>query len=235
MPEDAIIKKDKPVCFGHRGAMGYAPENTLLSIQKALALGVDGIEIDVYFVDGQLFVFHDNRLERTTNGQGYIQEKSASYIRSLDAGQGQKIPTLNEVFDLVDKQVVVNIELKGEGTADPVVQFIGDQLALGWSIDSIIVSSFNHRLLHRVRALNSKIRLGALCVGLPIDNAQFAATLDAYSIHLAKEFVDKAIVDDAHQRGLQVYVFTVNEREEATRLMSLGVDGFFSNFPDRLM
>lgn len=221
-------------CFGHRGAMGYAPENTLLSVQKALDLGVDGIEIDVYFVDNELLVFHDSRLERTTNGEGYIQEKTLGYLRSLNAGQGEKIPTLQEVFALVDKSVVINIELKGFATADPVVQFIHKQIALGWHYDSIIVSSFNHRLLRRVKELDEKIMIGALCVGLPVDNAKFAEVLKAYSVKVEKDFIDQEMVDDAHRRGLKIFVFTVNEVDEANRLKALGVDGVFSDYPDKI-
>jgi glycerophosphoryl diester phosphodiesterase len=89
------------ICFGHRGAAGYAPENTLASVEKAISLGADWVEVDVYAVENELVVIHDDRLERTTNGSGYIIEQSLEYLRSLDAGEGEKIPFLREIFDLV--------------------------------------------------------------------------------------------------------------------------------------
>ena len=90
------------IIIGHRGAMGYEPENTLRSFQKALDLGVDMIEFDVHLCkSGELVVFHDEKVNRTTNGQGYIAQKSLEKLKELDAGQGEKIPTLEEVLDLV--------------------------------------------------------------------------------------------------------------------------------------
>ena len=105
------------LCIGHRGAMGHAPENTLLSLKKALEMGAPCVEVDVYFVDGHLLVFHDDRLERTTNGFGYLADHDFEYLRSLDAGEGERIPTLREVFETVGLKAGVNIELKGPGTA----------------------------------------------------------------------------------------------------------------------
>ena len=92
------------LCIGHRGAMGHEPENTLLSVRKALSLGVDAVEIDVYNVEDNLVVIHDRNLSRTTNGTGYLTERSFQYLRSLDAGKGEQIPTLREVIDTIDKQ-----------------------------------------------------------------------------------------------------------------------------------
>ena len=119
------------LCIGHRGAMGHAPENTLLSVTKALDLGVKWIEIDVYFIDKELVVIHDDRLERTTDGIGYVQEQSLDYLRSLDAGKGEKIPLLREIFDLIDGRAGINIELKGVNTAEPVVKLIRKYLKIG--------------------------------------------------------------------------------------------------------
>ena len=80
------------LCIGHRGAMGYAPENTLKSLKKALELGASWVEGDVHYVDNNLIVMHDETLERTTNGKGYLADKTFSYLRSLDAGEGEKVP-----------------------------------------------------------------------------------------------------------------------------------------------
>src|SRR6056297_2287931 len=102
--------------IGHRGAMGYEPENTLRSFKKAIELNVDMVELDVYVCSsGELVVIHDDKVDKTTNGKGYVSEKSFDELRKLDAGMGEKIPTLQEVLDLIDKRAKVNIELKGKG------------------------------------------------------------------------------------------------------------------------
>lgn len=223
------------LCIGHRGAMGHAPENTLASIRKALELGAPCVEIDVYHVDGQLVVFHDRRLERTTNGTGYLLEQTFTGLRSLDAGNGEKIPTLKEVFEAVRLKAGVNIELKGPGTAKPVVKFLSGMRAVGWNDDLILISSFDHRELARVRRMDPRIKLGAMMVGLPVDDAAFAASLGAYSVHLSLEFIDRKFVDDAHSRGLRVFVFTVNHPEDIKKMRELDVDGVFTNYPERVL
>ena len=223
------------LCIGHRGAMGHAPENTLASFQKALELGTPCVELDVYYVDGKLMVFHDDRLERTTNGSGYLLDRNFDYLRSLDAGNGEKIPTLREVFEAIDLRAGVNIELKGPDTARPVVEFISALRKHGWNDDLILVSSFNHRELAEVRRIDSRIRLGAMIVGLPVDNAAFAAVLGAYSVHLSLEFIDRRFVDNAHSRGLRVFVFTVNHPDDICKMEKLRVDGVFTNYPERVL
>ncbi|MFA6422345.1 MAG: glycerophosphodiester phosphodiesterase family protein [Candidatus Buchananbacteria bacterium] len=221
--------------IGHRGALGYAPENTLLSFQKAIDLGVDMVELDVYVCKtGELVVIHDDRLERTTNGEGYIWEKTLSELKELDAGEGQKIPTLVEVFDLVNKKVKINIELKGEGTAQPVAKMIREYIELGWDEDMFFVSSFNHHELKKFKELMPNVKIGALIVANPLDYAKFGSDLNAWSINLCIEFINQAIVDDAHGRGLKVLVWTVNNPEDIERMKKLNVDGIFSNFPDRI-
>src|SRR5579862_2625349 len=106
-------------CFGHRGAAGHEPENTLRSVRKALELGANGIEVDVQLADDHLVVIHDATLDRTTDGTGAVAEKSFACLRSLDAGRSERIPTLEEVFDAVNRQAVINVEFKGPGTAPP--------------------------------------------------------------------------------------------------------------------
>lgn len=223
------------LCIGHRGAMGHAPENTLASIRKALELGVPCVEIDVYFVDGQLVVFHDSRLERTTNGTGYLLDQNFSDLRSLDAGDGEKIPTLKEVFEAVHLQAGINIELKGPNTARQVVEFVFKMRDMGWSDDLILISSFDHRELARIRQLDPRIKVGAMIVGLPVNDSAFAESLGAYSVHLSLEFIDRRFVDDAHSRGLRVFVFTVNHPEDIIKMGELGVDGVFTNYPERVL
>ncbi len=158
----------KLFCFGHRGACGHEPENTIRSVRKALALGADGVEVDVYFVDGQLVVIHDDTLERTTNGRGRVAGKTFACLRSLDAGLGEKIPTLAEIFDAVNRRAVINVELKGPHTATPVVALItGYVNRHGWRFDDFLVSSFDHAQLREAKQLCPEIRIGALIEKVP--------------------------------------------------------------------
>jgi len=222
--------------IGHRGAMGYEPENTLLSFQKALKLGVDAVELDVYCCKtGELVVIHDDKVDRTTNGEGYVVEKTFAELRSFDAGKGQKIPTLEEVLDLIDKKAAVVIELKGINTAGPVSKTLKKYIQeRSWSADLFWISSFNHYELREFHNLYPEIKIGALITGIPLGYAEFAEKLGAKSLNLCVEFVNQEFVDSAHQRGMKVFVWTVNDPEEIKRIKALGVDGIFSNFPDRL-
>ncbi|MEN8167899.1 MAG: glycerophosphodiester phosphodiesterase family protein [Pseudomonadota bacterium] len=215
--------------------MGHEPENTLSSVRKALVLGAPYVEVDVHYVDGQLVVFHNNRLERTTNGVGYLSEQSFEYLRSLDAGGGQRIPTLEEVCEVIDSQACLNIELRGPNTVAPVSELISNLIKSGWDKEAILVSSFNHRELLEMKRLSQDIKLGALIKGLLVDDAKFAEDLGAFSVHPSLDCVDQRFVDDAHTRGLQVYVYTVNHPDDIDKMYKLGVDGVFTDFPERVI
>lgn len=224
------------VVIGHRGARGHAPENTLLAIDTGIALGAHMVEFDVQRVGEKLVVIHDPRLERTTNGTGRVIDREFDYLRSLDAGQGQQIPTLEEVIDLVDQRVVMNIELKSaDGTGALVAKTIREYLAQGWSTAQFLVSSFHLPELYEFKQAMPEISVGALLCGVPLDWAAVATELGADSLNFSVEFVDGRLIVDAKQRGLQVLVYTVNHPEDALWLRSLGVDGVFSDYPDRIL
>lgn len=223
------------LCIAHRGARGHAPENTLAAIKKALQLGAPSIEIDVYQVDGHLVVFHDDRLERTTNGSGYLLDHKFSELRQLDAGNGQTIPTLQEVLQTIDQAAAINIELKGPQTAVPVLQVVDQFRQSGWANDLFLISSFNHRELVEARRLDAGIKIGALTSCLPVNNAEFAERLGSYSVHPSIEFVDPLFVRDAQRRGLRVYVFTVNHADDIDKMQRIGVDGVFTDYPERVL
>jgi glycerophosphoryl diester phosphodiesterase len=225
----------KLFCFGHRGARGHEPENTVRSVRRALALGADGVEVDVYFADGQLVVIHDDTLKRTTNGRGRVVKKSFAYLRSLDAGLGEKIPTLAEIFDAVDRRAVINVELKGPHTAAPVTALIAEYVnRRGWSYEHFLVSSFDHARIREAKLLCPGVRIGALIEKTPRGLAQFAEALGVWSLHASQRCVTPKLVADAHRRGLKVFVFTVNAPKEIARMRALGVDGVFSDFPERV-
>lgn len=223
------------IVIGHRGAMGHSPENTIKSIRKALELGAKHIEIDVFLIESELVVFHDDRLERTTNGSGYLEEQSFSSLRELDAGEGEQIPTLSEVLLEIDGKAAINIELKGAGTASAVAQIISDTCAksLAWKKDSFLVSSFNHFELAKFSKLVPSIKIGALHVARMLNEFEFAKLLNAYSVNPSLDFIDASYVEQAHELGFKVFCYTVNHPDDIRKMKKLGVDGIFTNYPER--
>jgi glycerophosphoryl diester phosphodiesterase len=222
------------LCIGHRGAMGHEPENTLLSIKKAIALGVDAVEIDVYNLENNLVVIHDRDLSRTTNGTGYLENNSFVYLRSLDAGKGEQVPTLEEVFETVDRQVIINIELKGSNTAKLVICLIQTYIKAGWSYTDFVVSSFNHDELDRVKAICPEIITGMLIYGLPWKYLASAQELQANLVIPSLDYVTSKMIESVHQQGLQVWVYTVNQPDDIKLMRALGADGIFTNYPERV-
>jgi glycerophosphoryl diester phosphodiesterase len=219
------------ICIGHRGASGYEPENTLISFEKAITMGCPWIELDVYSVAGELLVIHDDSVERTTNGKGDVMDSTLTYLRGLDAGKNQQIPTLGEVVALVDKRCAINIELKGPDTAEPVSAYLSDLCANGWQEDLFLLSSFNHRELEKA---DIRFRRGALFHKRVPDYFQRTDKLKAYSINLSIKLVKQGLVDAAHDHGLKVFVYTVNKMEDIKRMVKMGVDGVFCDYPDRV-
>ena len=221
------------LCIGHRGAMGHAPENTVLSIRKAIELGADWVEIDVHLADGQLIVIHNETLDRTTNGRGKLSGYSIAKLRALEAGRGEKIPTLQEVIEEVKGKVGLNIELKGIATGEAVAIQL---LALDKEHqEQILVSSFLMDELVNVSRIDKTIKLGVLSgkdVALAFD---WVNKLNAYSIHLSLKQTTAESVQQAHDAGLKLLVYTVNKKVDITRMKLLGVDGVFTNYPDRVL
>lgn len=220
--------------IGHRGAKGYAPENTISSFKRAIELGVDMIELDVYvLLTGEVVLMHDHKVDRTTNGKGYVYEQSYDEVRALDAGGGEQVPTLQEVLDFVNRRVVINVELKGPGTAKAVAAIIADYIETkGWQPSNFIVSSFNHHELKEFQSHLPSITIAALMDALPLDYAAFAERLGAKIVSPGHQFVTKEYVDDAHARGMRVNVWTVDDPDEIHRMMRMGIDGIFTNVPD---
>ena len=220
--------------LAHRGASAIAPENTLLAMRKAIEMGVDGIEIDVHEVEGEYLVIHDRWLHRTTKVRGRLTDFSLAQLRELDAGQGQRIPTLWEIMQEIGGRCSLNIELKGVTQVIPILRLLDRAVEeLGFTISQFLLSSFNHHLLFEIKQLRPDILTGALTASCPIDYAAFAHTLQAYSIHIYLDFVNPAFVADAKDKELQVYVYTVDEVEDMDMLRAWGVDGIFTNVPDR--
>jgi glycerophosphoryl diester phosphodiesterase len=203
-------------------------------VERAIELGADCVEIDVHVVEGRLVVIHDDRLERTTNGTGSLADISFVALRALDAGGGQRIPILEEVLEVVDRRIGVNVELKGPGTAPAVAQVLAEHLASGWEIDHFLVSSFVHRRLTHMRALEPRILLGTLVAPGTGDAPAVAAALDAWSIHPPVEMVDATFLHETRSRGLRIFPFTASDPDAIARMRALGVDGVFTDHPDRV-
>lgn len=222
--------------FAHRGASAIEPENTLLAFNAACTANTVAVEFDIHHVDGKLMVIHDRHLERTTSGSGLLIEYNFAQLRQLDAGKGTVIPTLEEVLAVVVNQCVINIELKGFEIKDMSLLFdcldnAKDVLKLNFK--QIILSSFNHHLLQAIYRQRPEFSLGALTAALPLEHAKFAQKLAAYSVHILVDYVSAEFVIDAHQRGLKVYVYTVDKLTDIKKMKALDVDGIFANDPQQ--
>jgi len=222
--------------IGHRGAMGYETENTLASIQKAMDLGVDMIEIDVFKIkSGEIVVFHDERLDRISNAGGKIEEYYLLDVKRVILDGNHKIPLLQEVLRLVDNKVALNIELKGANTANK-VNHITDYYIRerGWSKENFVISSFNWQELEEMRKLNEDIAIAVLTEEDPLDALPVAKELNAVAINPYYKSLTTENVKDIQKAGFKVFTYTVNETEDIQHMLDLGVDGIFTNYPDRV-
>lgn len=223
--------------LGHRGACGYAPENTLASMRKAIELGCDGFEFDIQLSHDNIpVVIHDDSLERTTNGKGLVSNFTLEQLQKLNAGNGEKIPSLREVISMVNKRCRLFIELKAEKSVKPVVEEIANAVSnLGWDYEQFSVCSFNHLQIAEIHSYLPQLQTGALFVGIPVTLSQIAVEAGAWSLNSALYHTSRTLVDDAHSKGLKMLVWTANTPEEIATAKKLGVDGVFSNFPDRIV
>lgn len=222
--------------IAHRGARGYEPENTLKSFQKALDLNADGIELDVHLSsDGHLIVIHDETIDRTTNGKGFVNTFTLAELKTFLIDDQYEIPTLKEVFDLVNKKCLINIELKGLGTADKVADLIEEYIAdQNWNYGHFIVSSFNWDLLQETSNLNSNIAIGVLTEEDVEKALAFAEVIEAEAIHPDYQLLNLENVQKMQEKGFLVLPWTVNNPEDIQKIKSYQVDGIISDFPDRL-
>jgi len=235
MPADSRLPADavRPVCIAHRGASGEEPENTLRAFARALDQGVTWLELDVHLVENRLVVIHDDTVDRTTDGQGAVSGFTLADLRALDAGAGEAIPFLEEVLDLASGRAKLNIELKGPGTAAPTVAVLRDAVASGrWQPDWFVVSSFDWAQLVEVRALEPSFPVAPLeGKGAGGELLEVASRLDAEAIHISRWSARARLIEAAHQRGLAVRVYTLNQAWEYELMCRLGVDAFFTDHP----
>ncbi|MGS0681903.1 glycerophosphodiester phosphodiesterase [Shewanella sp. 125m-7] len=222
--------------FAHRGASGYVAENSLAAFAKAVELGAMAVELDIHLVEDELYVFHDRRLEPKSSGNGLIEQYTKEALSHITI-DGQPIPTLVQVLNLLKPYgTLVNIELKGLGCLQAFIELYPRLISdLKYDANKLLISSFNHPFLAALKQQYPEARVAPLIEGVPLELANVVSQLDAYSIHLGLSFTTQAMVDDAHNRGANVYVYTVDHIDDIDMLKQMGVDGVFTNYPDRAL
>jgi glycerophosphoryl diester phosphodiesterase len=229
-------RMNKILKIGHRGAKGYEPENTLISFEKAIEMGADGIELDVHLsLDGHLIVIHDETIDRTTNSKGVVNQLTLQELKSYTINEKYTIPTLEEVLDLVNQRCFVNIELKNHDTAEKVVQLIENYISdKNWNYGRFLVSSFDWNALQQVRFLNENIRIGVL-TETDLDLAiSFARFLKAEALHPDFQLLTSEYTTKIQEKGILVFPWTVNEMADIQKMKSFKVDGIITDFLDRV-
>ncbi|MGB3798945.1 MAG: glycerophosphodiester phosphodiesterase family protein [Lewinella sp.] len=226
----------RPLIIAHRGASGYALENSLAAFRSAVELRADMIELDVFTLkDGQVVCFHDGDLQRLTGTEGKIADYTLAELNQLTLTDGSRIPLLSTAMQVMDKQLRLNIELKGPGTAEPtyriIQQYIRDH---GWKIEDFHISSFRHDELTKMRALDSRIEIGILPHGSPVAAMEVGNELGAASINAHLGSLNPETVAQMHGAGFKIYAWTVNSPADIRRLLDLGIDGYITNYPDRV-
>jgi len=222
--------------IAHRGAKAYEPENTLQAFQKALDLNSDGIELDVHLSsDGYLIVIHDETIDRTTNGKGLVNDFTLAELKSFLIDGKYQIPTLNEVFDLVNKKCFVNIELKGLETAPKVVSLIEEYISeKDWKYEHFIISSFDWNMLEETSKLNPNISIGVLTEENIYTALAFAEKIKAKAIHPDFQLLNAENVQQMQEQGFLVLPWTVNSEEDIQKVKTYQVNGIISDNPDKI-
>jgi glycerophosphoryl diester phosphodiesterase len=228
-------KMKQPLNIGHRGAMGHETENTIASVKKALELGVDMIEIDVFVIkSGELVVFHDEILDSLTDTSGNIEDFTLEELQKVVVKGNHRIPTLEEVINTIDQKVPLNIELKGKNTAKPTFELLQTFYKKGRKKDAFVISSFLWDELETFRKLDAEIALAVLTEENPLEAMAMGKKLKAEAINPWWKTLTKENVKQLHEEGFKIYTYTVNEPEDIKTVTQLGVDGIFFNLPERM-
>ena len=224
--------------IGHRGAKGYVAENTYESISKAIQLGVDGIEIDVFkCASGELVLFHDKDLKELTGESGLIENLTIKELEQFLVLGKYKIPTLTDVLTRIEKPLFVNIELKGLNTAKATSKIIADiSKSTSWSLENFIVSSFNWDELEQFRFIDKNTPVGVLVSkSMSMNEAiEFGKKINAQAIHPNFKLLNKKTIKKIKNNGFKIYTWTVNDKIDIDLMKELNVDGIISDYPDRI-
>ena len=228
--------------FAHRGASGYAPENTLEAFRLAMEQGADGIELDVHLTkDGEVVVIHDETIDRTGNGQGNVRDytlkelKKFSFHNRMEKYKGVQIPTLKEVLDLVkNSQMKVNIELKTgiywyEGIEEKTMEIVKSRKME----DRVIYSSFNHYSVQKILEQDIHAETAYLFSDVLLNMEKYAKQTGVKGLHPAVYHLKMAdFLETYLKSGLKVRVWTVNNKEDMKMFMDARVDAVITNYPD---
>ena len=224
--------------IGHRGSKGYIAENTLESINHAILLGVDGIEIDIFkCLSGELVLSHENNLKRLTGRSGQLEKLTLDELKKFLVVGKYKIPTLIDVLTRIENPLFVNIELKGFNTAQATSKIIADiSTSTSWSLENFIVSSFNWNELELFRSIDKNTPVGVLVnKSMSVNEAiEFGKKINAQAIHPNFKILDDKAVKKIKNNGFKIYSWTVNNRDDINLMKKLKVDGIISDFPDRI-
>jgi glycerophosphoryl diester phosphodiesterase len=227
----------RPLVIAHRGASGQLAENTLPAYELAIEQRADMIEIDLHRTrDGATVIAHDEELSGL-GGKGEIAAATLAEVRALDAGGGERVPTLDEVLDRFGERIPFNLELKrgSSATYEGLERAALDAVRERGLLEQTLFSSFFDPVLERLRALAPEARLARLFSPRdPERPLERARAVGAEAINPWRGLLQPELIEAAHAEGLAVYVFTVDEEQEMRSLLDLGVDGIFTNFPDRL-
>jgi glycerophosphoryl diester phosphodiesterase len=218
--------------IAHRGARAEEPENTLRAVKRAFECGAEAVEIDVRFSkDREIVLIHDDTLERTTNGFGKVSEKTLEQLRTLDAGKGEKIPKLSEVLLLAENLgLELVIELKEEGMEEIIVH----EIAKAGMEKSVLISSFYHASLLKIKELEPRIKTGIIISSLPVFPVKIAIDASANVIFPKYPRLNTEFVAEALKKGIEVYSWTINTREDFEKAFELGVEGVVTDDPCKL-
>ncbi len=216
----------------HRGASGIAPENTLKAFRKAIALGADYLEFDVRMTrDGHAVVMHDPRVDRTTDGSGRLRDLDFADVRALDAGEGERVPTVTEVLEAARGKVRLLCELKGRGVEDIAVDLVQ---AAGMEAE-VIFTSFRFERLMRVKKRNAALNVGAILNDPGDSDIRHAIDLGAVNIGIRYDNLSRDLVERVKATGIDLRAWNPDRLEDQIATMALGVDGIGTNRPDRLI
>ena len=222
--------------IGHRGANGHEPENTIGAFQKAIDLGCNAIELDVHLSsDKEIIVIHDQTIDRTTNGTGVVNQITLSELKKFRIDHNREIPTLKEVFEILDHNILINIELKSFEAAAKVLELIAKYIYQNkFTYQNFLISSFDWNALTFCHAQSPRISLGVLTDNSIESALVFAKNINASAINPHFKLLNINNIKLMHDLGLKIYPWTVNEVEDINKMKTLKVDGIISDFPDRI-
>ena len=224
--------------IGHRGSKGYVAENTLESINHAILLGVDGIEIDVFkCLSGELVLSHENNLKRLTGKSGQLEKLTLGELKKFLVVGKYKIPTLTDVLKTIETPLFVNIELKGLNTAQATSKIITNlSKSTSWRLENFIISSFNWNELEQFRSIDKNTPVGVLLSNsMSINEAiEFGKKINAQAIHPNFKLLNEKTVKKIKNNGFKIYTWTVNSKDDINYMKKLKVDGIISDFPDKI-